>query len=386
MRRRSVRICLLRPSSKPSRNQRVRRERVSPLPRPPLARARRGVRGAALPAGRLAAHPGEQPHPGRRRRTAPGGTVHLADADETMRRFPQLAVALPYAFGSCLRAGERGWRDLRGAGVVWAAGTGQRRAVQGRSAARCAPSPTGSAPPSPPCAPVPAIPSSATRRRFPSRSRLPRLRPYGSACSTGTSSPAALTADDELCAIFGLDPGAFDGRAETLAARSAPRRPSPRFRAAARAAADEGRILARRLRVRIAGRRRRAPHRRVVGPRTGGRRRRGRATHLVGAVVDARAGMAAVAAVERLRGRALLPRPGRAGHLRQPQPGTAAATYAGTELLGRRLWDVLPWLADPAYEYRLPGRDGLPAAGLLPGPPPARPVARLLPPPGRARA
>lgn len=30
-----------------------------------------------------------------------GRTIHLTGAEETMCRFPQLAVALPYAFSSC---------------------------------------------------------------------------------------------------------------------------------------------------------------------------------------------------------------------------------------------------------------------------------------------
>lgn len=73
-----------------------------------------------------------------------GRTVHLADADETMRRFPQLAVALPYPFGSASVPVTAGGETFGSMSVVWAArpvGTGCPR----RSDGSCAPRPAASA-------------------------------------------------------------------------------------------------------------------------------------------------------------------------------------------------------------------------------------------------
>jgi hypothetical protein len=50
-----------------------------------------------------------------------GRTVHLAVAAATMRRFPQLAVALPYLFGSASVPVTAGQERLGAMAVVWAA-------------------------------------------------------------------------------------------------------------------------------------------------------------------------------------------------------------------------------------------------------------------------
>ncbi|MEU3984040.1 SpoIIE family protein phosphatase [Streptomyces sp. NPDC026672] len=278
-----------------------------------------------------------------------GRTIHLRDADETMRRYPQLSVALPYAFGSCsvpVHAGEESFGALA---VVWAASPGgeglskaQRRHVRtvakrlGASLAdlrartgdpvECAPQ---TIPVETPAPSAPAV----------------RAGLFDWDLVTGT-----LTVDEELCAIFGLAPGAFDGRAETLTACLHPGDRAA-LRGAARAAAAEGRLTARRLRVRDrkdGGGAYRTVELWSHAPKTDDARAH---TRLVGAVIDARAGSAAVAAVERLRdGVFSLSPDGRVTYANHR--ALELLGVRGDELLGRFLSDVLPWLSDPDVEYR----------------------------------
>ncbi|MBZ9644611.1 GAF domain-containing SpoIIE family protein phosphatase [Streptomyces sp. PSKA30] len=123
------------------------------------------------------------------------------------------------------------------------------------------------------------------------------------------------------------------------------------LRAAARAAAAEGRIKSRRLRIR--DRRDGGEGYRTVElwgrvPEADDARAR---PHLVGTVVDAQAGSAAVAAVERLRDGVFSLAPD--GRVTYANHSTLQLLgVRGDELLGQFLWDVLPWLADPDVEYR----------------------------------
>ncbi|UXY32899.1 SpoIIE family protein phosphatase [Streptomyces sp. HUAS TT20] len=278
-----------------------------------------------------------------------GRTVHLTDADATMRRFPQLAVALPYAFGSCsvpVGAGEETFGALA---IVWAASPGseglskaQRRLVRTIAkrlgaaladlrartgdAVECTPQ---TIPVETPAPPAPAV----------------RAGLFDWDLGTGT-----LTVDDELCAIFGLAPRAFDGRAETLASCLHPGDRAA-LRAAARTAAAGGRIKARPLRIRdrrVGGEGYRTVELWGRAPKADDARAR---THLVGTVVDAQAGSAAVAAVERLRdGVFSLAPDGRVTYANHS--ALQLLGVRGGELLGRFLSDVLPWLSDPDVEYR----------------------------------
>ncbi|MGW7383838.1 SpoIIE family protein phosphatase [Streptomyces sp. NPDC054794] len=278
-----------------------------------------------------------------------GRTVHLTDADETMRRFPQLSVALPYAFGSCsvpVAAGEETFGALA---IVWAASPGseglskaQRRHMRNiakRLGASLADLRARTGDPvecDPQTVPVeiPAPSAPAVRAGL-----------FDWDLVTGT-----LTVDDELCAIFGLSPRAFDGRAETLASCLHPGDRAV-LRAAARAAAAEGHIKACRLRIR--DRKDGGEGYRTVAlwgraPEADDARAR---THLVGTVVDAQAGSAAVAAVERLRdGVFSLAPDGRVTYANHN--ALQLLGVRGDELLGQFLSDVLPWLSYPEVEYR----------------------------------
>ncbi|MEV5508779.1 SpoIIE family protein phosphatase [Streptomyces orinoci] len=270
-----------------------------------------------------------------------GRTVHLADADETMRRYPQLAVALPYAFGSASVPVRAGPERLGALAVVWAAAPGHPglsrarlrhlRTIANRlgSALRChgdsVECGTGTVP-----VEVSAPPARAVRVGL-----------FDWQLDTG-----AVVADDELCAIFGFAPDAFDGRADTLASRLHPGDRAA-LRAAARAAATDGRVLARQLRIR-AGEGYRDVELWGRVPETPGREAR---AHLVGGVLDAGAGTTAVTAVERLRdGLFSLDPDGRTTYANRSLERLLGVP--GGELAGRCPWEVLPWLSDPAFEDR----------------------------------
>ncbi|MER5459559.1 SpoIIE family protein phosphatase [Streptomyces sp. NPDC002668] len=275
-----------------------------------------------------------------------GRTVHLADADETMRRFPQLAVALPYPFGSASVPVTARGETFGSMSVVWAARPGgnglskaqrrQLRTAAGRLGVTLSELNAHGADVGCDMETVPVeVP-------VPSASAV-RVGLFDWELDTG-----ALQADATLCAIFGLAPDEYDGQVATLAARVHPA-DRPGLRAAARSAAEEGHILAQSLRVPERG----GGHRTIelwgrVPDTPADREAR---PHLVGGVLDLGAGMAAVAAIERLAD----------GFFSLDRDG--CVTYANhtlvrllrlrrKDLVGRHLWEALPWLADPAYEDR----------------------------------
>lgn len=275
-----------------------------------------------------------------------GRTVHLADAEETVRRFPQLAVALPYPFGSASVPVTAGQETMGAMAVVWAC----RPDTQGLSKAQRR-----------------HLRTTASRLGV----ALARLRAHGADAASNLSSdpvevaiPAAsavrvglfdwdvatgaLAADATVCAAFGLTPAEYDGRVATLADRVYPA-DRPVFRAAARAAVKEGRVLARCVRIPEKG----GGHRTIElwgrVPDTGdGHQAR---SHLVGGVLDLGTGMAAVAALERLAdGFFALDREGRITYANHRL--TRLVHMRRGDLVGRRPWEALPYLADPAFENR----------------------------------
>ncbi len=275
-----------------------------------------------------------------------GRMVHLAGAEETMRRFPQLAVALPYPFGSAsvpVRAGERTFGAMA---VVWTPrpdGTGLSRAQ--RRQLRSVVNRLGTT-----LAGLRALGALGEydERAAPIVVPLPSAPVIRVGLFDWNLDSGALTADDELCAIFGIPPREFDGRAATLADMIEPA-DLPGLRSAARAAVAEGHVLAHCLHIRDG----RGGHRAVElwgrvpespdGPEA--------SSHLVGAVLDSGSGMAAVAAIERLTdGFFALSPDGRLSYANHSLENLLRVRQ--DELLGRRPWDVLPWLADPVYEDR----------------------------------
>ncbi|MGW0751393.1 SpoIIE family protein phosphatase [Streptomyces sp. NPDC002587] len=277
-----------------------------------------------------------------------GRTVHLADAEETMRRYPQVALALPYAFGSCSVPVSAGGEAFGTLAIVWAASPGrgglskaERRRVRtiarrlGDSLAGLR-ARTGD--------PVECDPETVpVEVPAPSPSAV-RVGLFDWDLTADT-----VTMDEQCCEIFGLDARTFDGRAETLASILHPGDLAA-FRAYARAATDEGQPVARRLRVR-------------VGTGSGGSYRTvelwgrtpeaeaGWARALAGAVVDARAGHLAAAAIERLSdGLFSLAPEGQVTYANRS--ALHLLDVHGETLLGRCLWEALPWLSDPDIEYR----------------------------------
>ncbi|WP_406110852.1 SpoIIE family protein phosphatase [Kitasatospora purpeofusca] len=271
-----------------------------------------------------------------------GRTVLLADTEDTMRRFPQLAVGLPYDFASAyvpVRAGEEVFGVL---GMLWAASDdgvpeGARRHVRAIAARLAA----GLAALEEAGHPVEPNGETTVVELTPPSAPTTRVGLFDWDVALGE-----VAADDQFCEIFGLAPGDFDGRAESLAARIAPG-DLPEFRAAVRGALDRGRVLAARLRVLD-----RDGHPYPVElwarvPRDGP----GARGRLVGAVLDTRTGTAAAAAVERLREGVFSLDPD--GRITYANHSVELLLQARREdLVGHHPWQVLPWLSDPVYENR----------------------------------
>jgi GAF domain-containing protein len=280
-----------------------------------------------------------------------GRTVHLADADETMRLYPQLAMALPYAFGSCSVPVQARGERFGSLAIVWPAPPGSEglskaqrrhlRGVAGRLGDGLAAirhrtgDPVEHDPRTPPVE-TPAPSAAAVRVGL-----------FDWDLGSGI-----LSVDDVLCSIFGLDAAAFDGRVETLTSCLHPGDRAA-FRVCAQEAAGHGRITARRMRVRRHGEGTGEERYRTVElwGRTPQAADSPSVPGLVGAVVDAQAGTAAVAAVERLRdGLVSLAPDGRVTYANHG--ALRLLDVSADELKGRFLWDVLPWLSDPGVEYR----------------------------------
>ncbi|WP_370062724.1 SpoIIE family protein phosphatase [Streptacidiphilus sp. MAP5-3] len=280
--------------------------------------------------------------------------VHLAGAEDTMRRFPQLLAGLPYAFASAyapVTCGEETYgvlcalwpampegvpaavlRKLRQSAQRLGADLGklvaQGGTVEGRATVLELPWPPG-----------PVV----------------RLGLFDLDLET-----RSITLDDELRAILGLDPSAGP---RTAAGRSvAGLRPGrearelvdaidpgdlPKMRTALRHAERTGRFRPLRLRIRDETKRTRPVQVWAEVRDAGGSAGR----HLTGAVLDIGTAAAAAQAVERLRrGVFSLDPDGRVDYV-----NLGAELLFGVrreELLGERLWEALPWLADPAHEDR----------------------------------
>ncbi|MGW4891556.1 SpoIIE family protein phosphatase [Kitasatospora sp. NPDC004240] len=272
-----------------------------------------------------------------------GRTIAISDTEDTMRRFPQLAVGMPYDFASAyvpVRAGEQTFGVIS---VLWPASDDgvpegaqrQLRIVADRLAAGLAALESDGHP-------VEVVGDVPVVELAPSVEPTTRVGLFDWNLATG-----ALSVDDQFCEIFGIDPAGFDGRAASLSTRIAPG-DLPGFRAAARDALQRGQVLAAQVRVLD-----RDGHPYPVElwgrvPEGGGPD--GRA-HLVGAVLDTRTGTAAAAAVERLLDGVFSLDPD--GRITYANHSVEVLLHARREdLVGHHPWDVLPWLGDPIYENR----------------------------------
>ncbi|MFI6581297.1 SpoIIE family protein phosphatase [Embleya sp. NPDC050493] len=273
-----------------------------------------------------------------------GRIVFLADDGDTMRRFPQLALGMPYAYASASAPVRAGTETFGVVCVMWPASPGRGLPPSRRRSLRTAAQRLGNALGARVARGVPVDydgPPTVTllpANTFP----LIRVGLFDWNVATGD-----FDADEELCELFGVDPADFDRRATTLAARVISGG-GQEFRDAARQAVATGRVLAWRLHVAGsdgAGR----PLEvwgRVPDEGSGDRSR-----HLVGAVLDLGAGAAAAEAVERLRDGVFSLDPG--GRITYASRNLADLLGVRPEdLLGRTPWEALPWLADPSYEDR----------------------------------
>ncbi|MFJ9775105.1 SpoIIE family protein phosphatase [Kitasatospora sp. NPDC101157] len=275
-----------------------------------------------------------------------GRSVTLSDPEDTMRRFPQLAVGLPYDFVSAFVPVEHGGERFGVLSVLWPASDDGVPAHEGEQLAPIA-SRLGAG--------LSEL-AAAGQSVEPGGDAVVVELPPPSAPTTRVGlfdwdvATGALAADAQFRAIFGFAPGEFDGTVGCLTGRIAPG-DLPEFRAAARTALERGEVLAARLRVLGPGGRpypvelwARVPGA-VPGAMPGG------GTHLVGAVLDVRTLTAAAAAVERLReGVFSLDPDGLVSYVNRAAEPLLRATRE--ELVGHHPWEVLPWLADPFYENR----------------------------------
>lgn len=269
-----------------------------------------------------------------------GRIVFLADAGETMRRFPQLALGMPYAFASAT-ASVRCGDEVYGAIVLlWPATPGQALTGARRRRLRAACVRLGTV-----LAEIGGRGEPVEYDGLPTAAPLwtPVLSPIRVGLFDWNTQTGAFDADEVLCELFGVAPGDFDGRAATLADRVVSGG-GREFREAAGRAVDTGRVLAWRLQVEGEGGVRRLLELWGRVPDDSG-------PHLVGAVLDLGFGAAAAEAVERLRdGVFSLDPDGRITYANRNLQGMLGVRLE--DVIGRTPWEAFPWLADPSYEDR----------------------------------
>ncbi|MCX4450523.1 SpoIIE family protein phosphatase [Streptomyces sp. NPDC058369] len=269
-----------------------------------------------------------------------GSPVYLADAEDAMRRFPQLMAGLPFPFGSLYVPVLRR-REPVAVLVVLRAATGDepvpaddRDRLQ-RIARRLG-------------ADLAALAGAGTRPEWddePLPVQLPaetsppvRIGRFDWNLGTGT-----VETDGELAAILGPEPGRFPGTIEALAARLAPEDVYGLWALARQAAGSDGPVV-RRMRLR-------GPDGRSHLLEVSGRRddAAGPGGHLSGFLVDLGIGPVVAEAADRLpRGIFSLDRFGRITYVNQLAEEMLGRARA--ELVGRVFWEVLPWFGNPAYE------------------------------------
>ncbi len=269
-----------------------------------------------------------------------GRTVSLSGAEETMRRFPQLLVGLPYSFATVCVPVTAGAERFGVLAALWP-GSAQAIAPGARRHLRTIANRLGAALRAGEPLLGPAESDGAT-----TEVELPA--PGGPALAVGlfdwNLGTDAFSADGRALTILGLTPDGFDGRATEAGSRLHPD-DLPEFLAAAETARVHGRVRALHLRV----------LREDGGARTvelwGRIPQAAPGDHLVGVLLDTQAGAAALGAVERLRhGVFSLAPDGRVSYANRSTEMLLGAQRE--DLLGQRPWEALPWLGDPTYEDR----------------------------------
>ncbi|MFF0066127.1 SpoIIE family protein phosphatase [Streptomyces sp. NPDC005279] len=270
-----------------------------------------------------------------------GQAVHLGDAEEAMRRFPQLMAGLPFPFGSLYAPVVNGGEKFGVLVVLRPATPGHPVDHSDRRRMHTAARRLGTA-----LAGLSANGALVEWDGEPASVQLPAATgpPVRIGYFDWDLDSGAVIADEELCAILGTDPAGFTGTVEALAERLAP---EDRYGlwAFAQAARAGGRV-SRRMRLR-------GPGGRLHVLELSGRRTQqpgdGQGSHLTGFLVDLGPGPVVAEVTDRLpRGILSLDRLGRITHVNRT--AETLLGHARSELTGRVLWEALPWCGDPAFD------------------------------------
>ncbi|MFC9243660.1 SpoIIE family protein phosphatase [Streptomyces sp. NPDC057136] len=271
-----------------------------------------------------------------------GQPVYLGDAEEAMRKFPQLMAGLPFPFGSLYVPVVSGHEKvgvlvvLRPATPGKPVGSADRRRLQ-HVAQRL-----GGA--------LEELASDGTPARW-EDDPVPVQLPVATAPPVRIGhfdwdlDSGAVTADEDLCAILGTQPADFPGTIDALAAQLVPEDVYGLW-TLARQAMGSGTAVVRRMRLQGPDGR---SHLLELSGRLAHPPGDGTASHLNGFLVDLGAEPVFPEAADRLpRAIFSLDRLGRityVNHLAEALLGIARA-----DLVGRVLWEALPWFGHPAYE------------------------------------
>ncbi len=272
-----------------------------------------------------------------------GRTVALSGPEETMRRFPQLLVGLPYAFASLYVPISSGSESYGVLCALWPA-SAHGMVPSARRHLRTLANRLGAA--------LAALAESGEQVESDDSPAIVELpAPPGPMAAIGlfewNLSTDLLTADERAGALLGLSPQALVATSAELGRRLHPGDLATLRVAASTLRTDPnggGEPLALRLRFTEEDGRTRTvqlwARALAANPR-----------QLVGAVLDASWGEAAAAAIERLRhGVFSLDPDGWITCVNRATEMMLGVTRA--DLLGRHPWEALPWLADPTYEDR----------------------------------
>ncbi|WP_443049073.1 SpoIIE family protein phosphatase [Streptomyces sp. NBC_00316] len=269
--------------------------------------------------------------------------IMLADAEEAMRRFPQLMAGLPFPFGS-LYVPVVGGHEKFGVLVVMrqAACPGEQVTEADRHRLQEVAEQLGAD-----LAELVAHDLEVVWDGEPASVQLPSIAvpPVRIGHLDWDLGTGAVDADAALCAILGTEPGRFPGTIDALTALLAPE-DAYGLQAVARRAARSAGPVVRRMQLRgvdgrtsfleISSCRARTP-----GDATAG--------HLTGFLVDLGVGPAVAEAADRIpHGIFSLDRLGRITYVNDLAEEVLGRTRA--ELVGRVLWEVLPWFGHPAYD------------------------------------
>ncbi|GAA2981946.1 MULTISPECIES: SpoIIE family protein phosphatase [Streptomyces] len=268
-----------------------------------------------------------------------GRPVYLGDAEEAMRRFPQLMAGLPFPFGS-LYAPVRSGRTVVGVLVVL------RHATRGRSVGATdrrrmedAAERLGAG--------IAALERDGTPVTWdgePMTVRLPAgtARPVRVGHFAWDVGSGAVTADDGTRVILGTEPVSRPPRTvDELTARLPPEDVAGLWTLGSTVARHEGPRV-RRMRLR-------GPDGRALLLELSAR---GPSPRLAGTLIDTGPEPVVPEAADRIpRAMFSLDRTGRVTYLNRPAEELLGLTRA--ELVGRTLAESLPWLANPAYEDHL---------------------------------